>query len=349
MFKATNILKFSIFFLITVSALDVFIRFARIESLAKTEIDPERGKILKPDQYSVYFNEGFYVGKPNMHGFYGPDYQIQKDEGTFRIALLGDSYVAATQLFESYHFRTILEDSLKVKTGLPVEILNFGRAGFDFKDMYCLYKQFVTSFSPDVTVFFVGRRDFDNYNKDPLLPDCVINDNGDLEIITGFEEKKSYRQYKRLKPLIDNSSVVKLLSNCKKFYENGRTAAILFDKLSFIFEKKLYEDSHEYNSGQKYSFSKLNRRIIRDLSGQGVIFIMRNELPPAITGTLQVNLIEYYNLLEVFNIMEEQGTDPFYWNVTGKRGHWNHKAHRRTAEYLTEILIYYTGVKSGSE
>ena len=85
------------------------------------------------------------------------------------------------------------------------------------------------------------------------------------------------------------------------------------------------------------------------MCGQGVIFIMRNELPPAITGTLQVNLIEYYNLLEVFNIMEEQGTDPFYWNVTGKRGHWNHKAHRRTAEYLTEILIYYTGVKSGSE
>lgn len=344
--KFLNIFKFTFFFLLTIAVLDIFIRFARIESLAKTEIDPERGKILKPNQYSVYFNEGFYVGKPNIHGFYGPDYPVYKDQNTFRIALLGDSYVAATQLFERYHFRTLLEDSLRKKTGQNVEILNFGRAGFDFKDMYCLYENFIKDFSPDIALFFLGKNDFLNDHKDPLLPECVIDSDGEIKIETDFTNKKAYKKYQKLSFFADNSSLIKLITNCKKFFDKGETGRILFDKFYIKTETKTENILTKEN---KFVLSELNLKIIEKLIKHRTIIIMRNEFPAELTDIFSSGNIRAYKIFEIFDEMERNGTDHIYWNVTGKRGHWNHEAHERIAEYLTEILTDYIEEEDGLE
>jgi hypothetical protein len=343
-----KILWFTIAFLAALIFMEVFLQLASVESIAKTEIDPERGKILKPDQYSVYFNEGFYAGKPNLHGFYGPDFSIEKKDGVFRIALAGDSYIAGTQLFDRFHFRSLLENRLSVISGHKIEVLNFGRAGFDFDDSYCLYKLFIQKFSPDVTLFFVAPKDFENDNKDPLLPSCRTDSIGKIEILTGFENKKQYRQYKKLEFIAGKSALIKMLSNCKKYFDKGESVNIVFDKLAFLFkQEKMSPD--EDNVSQSFELSILNRKIFEDLSGKKAVMICRKELPKEVLVSLKDNSIDSYELFKELEKLGDEGTDPYYWKITGKRGHWNHAAHKRVSEYLSEILIKIIREKDGLE
>jgi hypothetical protein len=343
--RLKNIIVFLIFFLLTLGVMDVIIRFARIESLAKTEVDLKRGKILKPDQYSVYFNEGFYVGKPNRYGFYGPAYSIEKPDKTFRIALAGDSYIAGTQLFERYHFRTLLEEKLKSMTGMNIQILNFGRAGLDFDDMYCLYKNFIEEFSPDISIFFVAKNDFENDHKDPLLPQCEIDKEGNLLIKADFINSRQYLRYQKYGLLVDNSSLIKLLANCKKYFDKGETGRILFDK----FYRSEQEKSSDIETEEDFVVSDLNRKIIAELKETPLVIMSRNEIPHQIHDIFKLNGIKLHKFYQIFDEMEKNGVDPIYWNVTGKRGHWNHAAHKRVSEYLSEILIKIIREKDGLE
>jgi hypothetical protein len=325
--------------------LDLFIQLSKAESIAKTAIDKERGKILKPDQYSVYFNEGFYVGKTNRYGFYWPDFAGQKNEETYRIALAGDSYIAGTQLFEKYHFRTLMEKKLTKLTGKTVEVLNFGRAGFDFDDSYCLYKKFISEFSPDLVLIFAAPKDFENDNKDPLLPSCRPDSLGGIIIETDFENKKSYRQYKRIEFLASNSAILKMVSNCRKYFEKGETPNILFGKLYAPF--KTGRAGINVDTVEKdFSLSVLNRSIFGDLKNSRVVFVSRIPFPDKIIESLRENGIEIFPLFSALKNMESEGLDPYFWKVTGKRGHWNHSAHERVADFLSQE-VFHKNIKSG--
>jgi hypothetical protein len=96
----------------------------------------------------------------NADGFRGPDRALEKPPGTRRIALLGDSMVAALEVEEPETMACVLEQALdQPASGDRWEVLNFGLSGSCPPQELVLYRNLVRRYRPDVvvSVFFCGN------------------------------------------------------------------------------------------------------------------------------------------------------------------------------------------------
>lgn len=89
----------------------------------------------------------------NRWGFHDREYKVEKQPGTFRIVVLGDS-----QTFGAVHdtrdtFPSWLERRLKERGHTRVEVLNFGVPGTSTGDQLCLAENFIHRFDPDLVLF----------------------------------------------------------------------------------------------------------------------------------------------------------------------------------------------------
>lgn len=127
---------------ITVLCLSGIISFALVEASLRVlgisypvfhTYDPIRGKVLLPGKEGWYRGEGEAFIEINSAGYRERENSSEKEPGTYRIAILGDSYVEARQVALDHIFGRRLEDYL-----LPcqsplldkIETLNFGQSGY---------------------------------------------------------------------------------------------------------------------------------------------------------------------------------------------------------------------------
>ena len=129
----TCILSFCMICILSLILIEFFLRLTEISLPSRVYDDPRLGRSHKPNSKIFQASaEGFCIGRVNKFGYLGPAYDTQKRSNTFRIALIGDSYVAGLQLFDRLHFRKLLEDKLSIYMDMDVEVLNFGIGGIDF-------------------------------------------------------------------------------------------------------------------------------------------------------------------------------------------------------------------------
>ena len=129
------------------------------------------GYSLIPKPYSKYwyYDEGYSRGRYNRFGLRDHDiYDRVKPEGTYRIAVVGDSFAEALQVDIKDTFENILEGllekDLKLKRYSPhFEVMNFGVNGWSTVQEYLRYINEIRDFSPDMVIlaFTVGS-DFGN-------------------------------------------------------------------------------------------------------------------------------------------------------------------------------------------
>ncbi len=113
--------------------------------------------------------------RTNSVGFRGPEWALEKPEGVRRIAVFGDSFVAAIAVAEEETLTGRLEALLNEKTGLneqagdraaPVkwEVMNFGVTGSSTGQQLVLYREIVSRYQPDIVVVGFGTSSdvFDN-------------------------------------------------------------------------------------------------------------------------------------------------------------------------------------------
>ena len=216
-------------FLISLLVLEAFLRLAEIETVSSTDFNPNIGRIKRSNFEYTFFNEGFSISKYNSHGFLGPDYSEAKHEGVISIALVGDSYIEGYQVFERNHLRSILESELNQKFD-SVQVLNFGRSGFNFSDGYAYFQTFVSKFNPDITLFFFENSDLTSEQGDPLRPKVNIQ-NGNLIVQTNHYPKETLDTYLKTKIILQNSSVFQMMNDCNKLVKKGLFWPKVLDKL----------------------------------------------------------------------------------------------------------------------
>ena len=103
--------------------------------------------------------------KINSHGMRGPEVQMDKEEGTFRIALLGDSFAFGWGVPEKDCFARVLERKLQAE--LPkdgpikkVEVLNFGVPGYSTFQQVAKFESHGIKFNPDAVLVYFIQNDF---------------------------------------------------------------------------------------------------------------------------------------------------------------------------------------------
>ena len=184
--------------------------------------DPVRGVAFIPGAKSAPRKDGGSTIEINSDGRRGPETTIARKPGTYRIALIGDSFVAGFDVRFEATAGEVLARRLTALRGSPVEVLNFGHGGYGTTQEYLTLKHEVWKYSPDLVLLGVttGNDISDNYRalkRSDYIPYFVYQ--GDqLVLDTTFRQAPGYSsrtfwtrkflgvvQYSRLAQLINRS------------------------------------------------------------------------------------------------------------------------------------------------
>jgi len=122
------------------------------------ESDPVLYTALRPGAEGWQAKEGENYIRINSWGMRDSERSLTASPGTIRIALLGDSMVAAEQVPLEKTMAKLLERRLQNEVGSSrhVEVLNFGVGGYTLAQEYLLLQTRVWNFHPDVVILLLS-------------------------------------------------------------------------------------------------------------------------------------------------------------------------------------------------
>lgn len=107
----------------------------------------------------------------NRLGFRDHDFETPKPHGTYRIMVLGDSFVFGTGLAPEERFTNILERKLdEVTSGKKFEVVNFGREGACTKAELDTLTEYVSIVEPDFIIVGYVSNDTQCDNRNGSFP-----------------------------------------------------------------------------------------------------------------------------------------------------------------------------------
>ena len=105
----------------------------------------------------------------NSAGFRGRERTREKPPGTFRIAVIGDSFAMGWNVNEADTYAAQLEASLRAR-GVDVEVLNFGLAGLDAVVAVERFHALALRYDPDLVIYGFTLNDVENAHYRPSAP-----------------------------------------------------------------------------------------------------------------------------------------------------------------------------------
>ena len=192
--------------------------------------DPVRGVAHIPGaSWGVLQPDGQRWIEINSDGLRGPEVVLAHPAGTFRIALLGDSFIEAFEVPFSKTVGEVLEHRLSALRGTPVEVLNFGMGGYGTAQELLTLQHEVWKYSPDLVLLAVttGNDISDNYrslNRGDYRPYYVFR-GADLVLDTSFLQSRGYRSRavwtRRLLGVVQQSRLVQLANRVRHLRRKG--------------------------------------------------------------------------------------------------------------------------------
>lgn len=167
--------------LLVIMFLGYGIFYKRNNILGIASVNPMRESLISSNNQSQY--KYFYEPRPNTTGFdengcgknknyFNNDtlndhseHGIHKDEQTFRIITLGDSFTEGICVDPDQSWPKQLEAQLNKKldrTGRRYEIINLGAGGYDLEYSVERYRLRGQKYNPDVIIFFLKDDDFNS-------------------------------------------------------------------------------------------------------------------------------------------------------------------------------------------
>jgi hypothetical protein len=178
--------------------------------------DPVRGVAHIPGVRSSWI-------EINSDGWRGPEVPLEHPAGTFRIALLGDSYIEAFEVPFEKTAGEVLERRLSALRGAPVEVLNFGEGGYGTSQELLTLQHEVWKYSPDLVLLAVTPSNDISDNYRPLkqtdyVPYFVFRGEN-LVLDSSFLQSKGYRGRslwtRRLLGVVQHSRVAQLVNRVR--------------------------------------------------------------------------------------------------------------------------------------
>ena len=129
----------------------------------------EGGYIMNmPDQHHPTINI-------NSHGFRGPEFEVQKPEGTYRVFVIGGSSTFGLGTADNATIPAHLE-RMYLETDLPfrVEVINAGITGAQSYIEHMLVKDRILGMDPDLLIVYDGHNDITSSINNPGIRESVF-------------------------------------------------------------------------------------------------------------------------------------------------------------------------------
>lgn len=160
--------------------------------------DEQLGYALWPGVSGKYNKEGVAWFTINSAGFRDVEHEIAKPGGTYRIAVVGDSYVEAFQVEHDEMFTNFIRQRVSECGRFgekKVEVLSFGVSGYSTAQELVLLREKVLKYSPDLVVLlFTTNNDVTDNSptfKKINIPYFTLNGN-ELVLDESFRQKKGF-------------------------------------------------------------------------------------------------------------------------------------------------------------
>lgn len=191
--------------------------------------DPELGWTLRPGVQGWFTQEGRALVAVNADGRRDPGYPLVKPAGTYRIAVLGDSYSEAMQVERDQAYWALLPERLQAcgfARGKKIEVLNFGVSGYGTAQQYLTLQSRAAGYRPDLVLlqFTNGNDVRDNslaLDDNKTRPFFVAAGDGTVRLDTSFLQGSEFRRitswpHETLRELSDSSRVLQLARAAKR-------------------------------------------------------------------------------------------------------------------------------------
>jgi lysophospholipase L1-like esterase len=204
--------------------------------------DPITGTSLRPGMEGWQRDEGRAYVKISAQGLRDREHSIAKPAGTYRIAVLGDSYTEAMQVDIDRTFWSLLPKRLQscgFAAGKKLETLNFGVSGYGTAHELLTLRERVWPYAPDMVLlaFFPGN---DVRNNSKALEGekgrayFSLKDDR-LYLDTAFRDDPEFKDKQRIsvhRALLQESRIYQLLrrvraGNIAQHFHNAPVAAAL--------------------------------------------------------------------------------------------------------------------------
>jgi len=127
------------------------LRFVYPQNLAVWYKTRDDLTIHRPDHRGIFRSvETVQSYETNSFGMRDKPHELTKDDGAFRILLLGDSHMEALQVPFEQSFPHLLEGRLQSLTKRSIEVINAGVAGWGTDEELTYLIRYGTKFAPDV-------------------------------------------------------------------------------------------------------------------------------------------------------------------------------------------------------
>ena len=118
--------------------------------------------ILNPNK-NIHIRGGCFQNnvKTNSYGFHSREYSLEKSEGVFRIALIGDSYIEAMQVKQDKIVAALLEQKLNSlnSRSYRYEVIPFGISSHGTYKSILYFEKYAMQFSPDLVIAALALND----------------------------------------------------------------------------------------------------------------------------------------------------------------------------------------------
>lgn len=377
-----NICLFLLISVICFGALEVFFRTTHFlgARISWANADPLLGWRMAPGHYwYLHENDKPVQWRANRYGWRGPDWSLSKPEGTYRVAVLGDSYVEALQVEEDKTFLPLTEKIIRAQTGRDVELMNFGRSCNTQSEELLILKNEIFKFNPDMVVlFYFAVNDIDDLHPSTALslmrPFYSQTPQGELVLDDSFNQTVEYRLKKNLEFFKHHSALISLMAERLVILQRtwrARKTGILQADAQDTKQLKAYlslmTDSPDPRYLENY---RLSKRLIREMAAEcrrrGIRFLLVNiDLPsyvPAVEKQFKEAAPSFDGLFfdrDLEDLAETEGIEflgleqPFrryhrtasaflhfkYWDTLGTQGYWEYGAHTGHWNYAGHQLV----------
>jgi len=366
----------------TLLVLEVLLRCTHLfgACLSCSEPDEEIGYRFIPNCEYWHNRENDHPirGRMNNYGWRDDEWTLEKPENTYRVAVLGDSFVEAFQVELERTFLTLAEDELNRTSSISFELMAFGRSGFTQSEELIVLQRDVLRFRPDmVMLFFFPGNDIAEVSREiapnKSRPFFHVSEDGQLVLDTSFSDTSEYKMRSRINYIKQRSALVSLISNRYRTYQSnkregkGKESGESSQPVSINGFLSLCTSDPDEAYSRGYD---LNKILIKEIAGtcksegiEFVLVVMDNDayLPVVeeryreIDSTFDPCFFEddlrsyseelsvgFIGLQSIFRKDYETHGKELHW------GHWNYSGHELVARSLIDSLKAREPVSSGS-